>query len=160
MIYEFSALPSSSFALLSLFSLDLFLSSGITVSHQRVVGWWMSCRLPCQPKVSSTSFHVSAGWLKTGEMVWLPDCSMYWTPAWSTLPAKWVIAPKIWDLGKHSVSKSWNLSLLYLYCRLFIQPQLSQVTLSMQGPIPTFSSLCSETMGARRKCYYLKMRIG
>lgn len=65
-------------------------SLAITESHQRAAGWWRSCRLACQPKVSSTSFRVSAGWLKTGEMVWLPDCSMWWIPAPSTLFAKWV----------------------------------------------------------------------
>ena len=81
----------------------LFLSLAITVSHQRAAGWWMSCLLPCQPKVSSTYFSVSAGWLKTEEMVWLPDCSMCWTPAQSTSSAKWVTAPKIWWLGKQSI---------------------------------------------------------
>ena len=103
MIYQFPALPPplSLSPFPSLFS-RLFCSLAITVSHQRAAGWWMSCRLPCQQKVSSTSFHVSAGWLKTGVMVWLPDCSMCWTPAPSTLSAQWVTAPKIWCLGKHS----------------------------------------------------------
>lgn len=56
--------------------LCLSFSSAIMVSHQRAAGWWMSCRLPCQPKVSSIFSHVNAGLLKTGEMAWLPGCSM------------------------------------------------------------------------------------
>lgn len=53
------------------------------------------------------------------------------------------------------------ISLLFTgYCRLFIPPQLTQVTLSMQGLTPTFSWLCSEPTGAQRKCSCQKMRTG
>lgn len=86
-------LPFSVFFFLSspaFFFFFWFLSLVITVWHQRAAGWWKSCRLPCQPKVSSTFFHVGAGWLKTEEMVWLPDFLMCWMLALSTLSAKWV----------------------------------------------------------------------
>ncbi|XP_035592364.1 lipoxygenase homology domain-containing protein 1-like [Oncorhynchus keta] len=36
---------------------------------QRAAGWWMSCRLSCRQKASSTSSSVSAGWPRTEAMV-------------------------------------------------------------------------------------------
>ncbi|KAK6306099.1 hypothetical protein J4Q44_G00230240 [Coregonus suidteri] len=49
----------------------------ITESPQRAAGWWMSCRLPCRPKASSTSSNVNACWPRTEAMVSPGHCSTY-----------------------------------------------------------------------------------